>query len=152
MKVIFNNTIFTKIQSFLFHFLYYEKKSQKSKFFISIFWSRGNFFDILLIFAYFLQTYYDTYFFHILFMFFSSSDNSLYLFFALLLILFYYFCNNLLPCLVSHLYFFDNKFYHSFFIYNKKFIHFFYLNQNYSLCLLHNPCTCTKSGFYNHFF
>ena len=56
-----------------------------------------------------------------LFIFFSSSDNSLYLFFALsVLIILCYFHDDPLPCLKSLLCFFDNKLFHSFFIYDEK--------------------------------
>ena len=80
--------------------------------------------DILLVFIYFIRTYYSIYFYHVLF--FSSADNSLYLFFALSLSLSlslnlsFHFYNILWLYLVLFLCFFDNKLFHSFFIYNKE--------------------------------
>ena len=53
---------------------------------------------------------------YFLFMFLSSSDNSLYLFLAWSFNFFYHFYNTLWLNLVSHLYSFDNKFFHSLYI------------------------------------
>ena len=76
--------------------------------------------DILLVFVYFIRTYYNIYFYHVLFL--SSADNSLYLVFALSLSLnlSFHFYNILWLCLVLFLCFFDNKLFHSFFIYNRE--------------------------------
>ena len=82
---------------------------------------RGNFFDILLVFVFFLQTYYDICFFQIFSFHFYLLQISFVIYHLLALLIFLYrFHNNLLPYLVSHLCFFDNKFSHSFFIHNNK--------------------------------
>ena len=99
------------------------KKNYFIHYYIETFLPRDNFFDILLVFVSFLQTYYDIYSSHILFLFFSSLDKILYLSLACSLNLFYHFHNNLLLYLVSRLGFFDNKLKsaHSLvFIYDKK--------------------------------
>ena len=85
------------------------KKNYFIHYYIETFLPRDNFFDILLVFVSFLQTYYDIYSSHILFLFFSSLDKILYLSLACSLNLFYHFHNNLLLYLVSCLGFFDNK-------------------------------------------
>ena len=65
MKNLFNNTIFSKIHSFLFHSLFNEKK--KGQLFLFLFFILTViFFDIVLVFDFFLQTYYDICFFRIL--------------------------------------------------------------------------------------
>ena len=81
----------------------------------------SNFFDILLAFVFFLQTYYDICFFHIIsFCFFLLQISfSIYLLLALLIFL-YRFHNNLFLYLISLLCFLDNKFSQSFFIHSKK--------------------------------
>ena len=79
------------------------------------------FFVILLIFASFLQTYYNTYLSRILSFCFYLLQISFYIYlFLALLIFIYYFYNNLLLYLVLFLCFFDNKWCYSFFIYNEK--------------------------------
>ena len=77
--------------------------------------------NILLVFAYLLQTYYYIYFFHILSLYSFLLQIILYVYFLLfLLILLCYFHNNLLLCLKLLLCFFGNKLFHSFSIYNKR--------------------------------
>ena len=74
------------------------------------FLSRDNFFDILLVFAYFLQTYCDIYSFHILSFYFFLLQLSFCIYFLpVRLISLYHFYNNLLLYLVPNLCFFDNK-------------------------------------------
>ena len=73
-----------------------------------------NFFDILLVFIFSLQTYYGICFFHILFLYFFLLQITLCVYFLLfLLIILCYFHSNLLLCLKSLLWFFDNKLFHS---------------------------------------
>ena len=107
------------LHCFLFHVLHNEKK--KSQIFAVIFWSHGNFFDILLVFVSFLQIHYGVCFFHILSFYFCllQINFSIYLLLALLTF-FYHFHKNPSLCLVSRLGFFDNNLCYSFFIYNKK--------------------------------
>ena len=63
-----------------------------------------NFFDILLAFVSFPQTYYNVYFSHIFFFNFFLLQISFYIYFLLVLLIFlYYFHNNLLLYLVSRL-------------------------------------------------
>ena len=79
--------------------MFYTKKRKKVKFFSYIFWFHGNFFDILLAFVSFLQTYYGICFFHIICLFlsyylillWSSSDKFLCLSLACSLNLFYHY-------------------------------------------------------------
>ena len=113
----------------------YTIKSQLKNYFIhyyiETFLPRDNFFAILLVLGFFLQTYCSICFFHILFFYFFllQINFCIYLLLALLIFL-YHFHNNLLLYLVSRLCFFDNKliqrscsqrnFTHSFFIYNKN--------------------------------
>ena len=88
--------------------------------------SRDNFFDILLVFVFFLQTYCGICFFHILSFYFFLLRIS---FFIIFIIFLYHFDNNLSLYLVSRLCFSDNKLIqrnfiqrsciHSLFIYNK---------------------------------
>ena len=113
MKSAFNNPIFSKMYGFLFHFYTMKRKKKIKKIFILIFWPDSNFFDILLVFVSFLQTYYDIWFFYIFaFHFFLLRISfCIYLLLALLIVL-YHFYNNGLLYLVSHLCFFDNKFLH----------------------------------------
>ena len=85
------------------------KKNYFIHYYIETFLPRDNFFDILLVFVSFLQTYYNIYSSHILFLFFSSLDKILYLSLACSLNLLYHFHNNLLLYLVSRLGFFDNR-------------------------------------------
>ena len=79
------------------------------------------FFDILLIFASFLQTYYDICFFHILSFSFYLLEISFYIYFLLALLVFlYHFYDNILLYLVLFLCSFDNKFSYSFSCIKKK--------------------------------
>ena len=100
-----------------------KKKKKKIKFFILIFWYHGNFFDVLLVFVSFLQTYYGICFFHILFFYFYLFQINFCNFCNLSLTLlnsFYRFHNNLSHYLVSCLCFSDNKLCYSFFIHNNN--------------------------------
>ena len=108
MKSAFNDAIFSEMYGLLPHFCTMEKK--KSKCFILIFSPHGNFFDILLVFVFFLRTYYDICFNHIFAFHFFLLQISfcIYLLFSLLIFLYHFY--NLLLYLVSHLCFFDNKF------------------------------------------
>ena len=78
-------------------------------------------FFLVFVFFFVLQTYYDICFFHILSLYFLLLQIILYTYFLLsLLIVVSSFYNNLLLYLMSHLYFFHNKLFHSSFIYNDK--------------------------------
>ena len=106
--------------------------------------------SFFLFFRYAMISVYSILSFYIFF----SSDNSLNLFFALFLIILCYFLNNLLLCLKSLLCFFDNKLFHSSFIYSEKhfiIIQFFHLGWNCALCQLLYLCSNTKNEFYNDF-
>ena len=70
--------------------------------------SSNNSFDILLVFAAFLQTYCDTYSSHILFFYFFLQI-SFYIYLLPALIISLYFYSNLLLYLLSNLCFFDSK-------------------------------------------
>ena len=66
-----------------------------------LFQPHGSFFDILLVFVFFLQTYYDIYFFHILsFYFFLLQINFCIDLLPFVLIFLYQFYHNPLLCLV----------------------------------------------------
>ena len=92
----------------------YTIKSQLKNYFIhyyiETFLPRDNFFAILLVLGFFLQTYCSICFFHILFFYFFllQINFCIYLLLALLIFL-YHFHYNLLLYLVSHICFFDNK-------------------------------------------
>ena len=97
-------------------------------YYIETFQPHDNFFDILLVFAFLLQTYYDICFFHIFWFWIFLLQISFYIHILLALLFFLYrFYNNLLIILVSLLCCFDNKLFHSFFIYRK---------QNYKMPIL----------------
>ena len=95
-------------------FTAYTIKSQLKNYFIhyyiETFLPRDNFFDILLVFVSFLQTYCGICFFHILSFYFFLLQISfcIYLLLALLILL-YHFHKNLLLYLVLSPDFFDNK-------------------------------------------
>ena len=85
-------------------------------------------FDIILIFASFLQTYFDIYFFHILSFSLYLLQISFFIYFLLApLAFFYHFHSNLLLYLALFLCFFDNKLYYPFSYNEKKIIIFFLL-------------------------
>ena len=127
------------------------------------FFSCGNFFGILLIFVYFLETYFYIYFFNILFSFIFLHQIILYLFHACTFNLFCYHYNIFWLCLILFFCFFDNKqfchhlfyhlirhsIYHLFFRYNEKIIttHFFHSDQNSLLYLQHHLCPYTQNKF-----
>ena len=109
-----NQSIHIKSQLKIYFICYY----------IETFLPHDNFFDILLIFVFFLQTYRDICSSHILsfYFFFLQISFCIYLLLAFIMSL-YHFYNNLLLYLVSRLGFFDNKLnqrIHSFFIYTIK--------------------------------
>ena len=86
--------------------------------------------DIHLVFVSFLHTYYNIYFLHILSLYFFLPQVILCFYFLLALLIFLYYLFNIFWLyLVLFLCFFDNKLFHSFFIYNEKFVmfHFFHL-------------------------
>ena len=92
----------------------YTIRSQSKNYFIlyytETFLPRNNVFNILLIFASFLQTYYSIYSSHILFIYLFLLQISFCIYLLLALLIFFnHFHNNLLLYLVSHLCFFDNK-------------------------------------------
>ena len=100
------------------YFIYY---------YIETFLSCNNFFDILLVFVFFLQTYYDTYSSRIFFFSFFLLEISFCIYFLpAFLASLYYFYSNLLLYLVLCFGFFDNKLNqqsHSFlYITKKKFL------------------------------
>ena len=79
-------------------------------YYIETFLPRNNFFDILLVFVFFLQTYYDTYSSRIFFFSFFLLQISFCIYFLpALLASLYYFYSNLLLYLVLCFGFFDNK-------------------------------------------
>ena len=105
MKSAFNDAVFSKMYSFLFHF-YTMKRKEVKIFCFNFLVSRYYyyyFFDIL-VFVSFLLTYYGIFFFHIpSFYFFLIQINfCIYPLLALLIFL-YHFYNNLFLYLVSHL-------------------------------------------------
>ena len=77
--------------------------------------------DIHLVFVSFLHTYHKIYFLHILSLYFFLPQVILCFYFLLALLMFLYYLFNIFWLyLVLFLCFFDNKLFHSFFIYNKE--------------------------------
>ena len=127
--------------------------------FIYYFSLHNIFFRILLVFASFLQTYYDIYFFHILFFYSYLPQISFYICPLLAFLIFhYYFYNTLLLYLVLHPCFFNSRLCYPFLYTTKKkkifFIkyYFYQLNQNYSLIFLLHAHSYTQNKFCIHFF
>ena len=86
------------------------KKNYFIHYYIETFFVLQYFFDILLVFASFLQTYYDIHCSHIFFFSFFILQISCYIYLLPApLISLYYFYSNLLLYLVSNLCFFNNR-------------------------------------------
>ena len=106
-------------------------------------------FGILLIFASFLQAYYDIYFSHILSFSFYILQISFYIYILLTLLIFLYlFRSNLLLYLILFLCFFENKLYYSF-LYNAPFLS---IKLELVIKILLYVFSYTENKFCIHFF